>query len=490
LKRWLTILWCAGAAAVLALYYRHLHADFPNYSPWTDWAKFTDEGWYGDAAIRHRLFGSWFMAGDFNPGVALPVLPLLESVVFHWTGAKLGAVRCISVTCFAASLLAIVLLMRRYQSGAVAWLAVTVLLLSPFNFAFMRLGILEPPLVLFSVLLLLACSRAHWRNWPALVLSGLLLTIVVLTKTTGIVIAPAALYLVWRANNRDGALFLRSTIVAGSLFAVLTGAYLAVVVQAKHWPDFTYLFAANALPQLTLHSRWDAVRGAVWDGHWMGAWIYCSTLAVALLALVWLRRMGRNPLFGACILWIAGYLTFIAWHCNLQPRYYLPVLPPSVILLCLMLDQAWRSRKRLLTGALVTVIGIILAREVPLTLRWATHPDYSYWNAAHALDAVIENDPQPNRLLMSISDSQITLMTGVRSICDDFGTDELDARIQRYNPGWYASWDDIDPGTLISLVRFYHVEPVAAWPAMDDPDRRVLRLWRLVPRPVPGPPEE
>src|ERR1700734_566993 len=27
----------------------HLRADFPNYSPWNDWSKMTDEGWYGGA---------------------------------------------------------------------------------------------------------------------------------------------------------------------------------------------------------------------------------------------------------------------------------------------------------------------------------------------------------------------------------------------------------------------------------------------------------
>jgi len=34
------------------------------------------------------------------------------------------------------------------------------------------------------------------------------------------------------------------------------------------------------------------------------------------------------------------------------------------------------------------------------------------------------------------------------------------------------------------------VNRVASWPAMDDPERRVLILWRLVPRAVPGPPAD
>jgi hypothetical protein len=72
-------------------------------------------------------------------------------------------------------------------------------------------------------------------------------------------------------------------------------------------------------------------------------------------------------------------------------------------------------------------------------------------------------------------------MTGLPSICDDFGTEDLDVRIHHYNPGWYASWDDVDDGTLESLNEFYTLRRVASWAAMDDPERRVLILWRLVP---------
>ena len=74
------------AAAFFALHFVHLRADFPNHSPWMDWAKYTDEGWYGDAAIRHYQLGHWYVPGDFNPAVALPVWPALEMALFRVTG--------------------------------------------------------------------------------------------------------------------------------------------------------------------------------------------------------------------------------------------------------------------------------------------------------------------------------------------------------------------------------------------------------------------
>src|ERR1700724_1292821 len=104
------------AAIFLALHAVHLSADFPNHSPWMDWAKYTDEGWYGDAAIRHFQRGRWYIPGDFNPAAALPVWPLLESVVFRFTGVSLESARALTVGIFAGILLASYLLLQRWHS--------------------------------------------------------------------------------------------------------------------------------------------------------------------------------------------------------------------------------------------------------------------------------------------------------------------------------------------------------------------------------------
>jgi 4-amino-4-deoxy-L-arabinose transferase-like glycosyltransferase len=392
-RRLLKLLWGAAVLCVLALYYRHLLADFPSHSPWTGWAKFTDEGWYGDAAIRHALFGRWNLRGDFNPGVALPVLPFFEAIVFHFTGATLAAARALSVTFFAGSLAGIFFLMKRYHSRMAAGVAITLLVLSPFNFAFMRLAILEPPLLFFSVLLLLACSHAHWRQWIALLAAGILLVTLALTKTSGLALAPAAMYLVWRANHRDVGRWLRSLVVIGGVAVGLAAAYAALIVATHHTADFRYFFVANARPPMTLHSHWDAVRGALADGMWADRWLYPAACAVVVMAALWLRRMGRDPLFGACVWWMAGTLAFLAWHANLQPRYYAALLPAIIMLPCIVLEHAWRSRKRVLSAVILIVMAAAALHDARLTLRWARHPEYTNRNAAHSLVQVVRADP-------------------------------------------------------------------------------------------------
>ena len=66
-----TFVWITALCLLYAAHLLHLRADFSNFSPWMDYSKYTDEGWYGSAAIRHFLSGSWRLPGDFNPGAAL-----------------------------------------------------------------------------------------------------------------------------------------------------------------------------------------------------------------------------------------------------------------------------------------------------------------------------------------------------------------------------------------------------------------------------------
>jgi hypothetical protein len=117
------------------------------------------------------------------------------------------------------------------------------------------------------------------------------------------------------------------------------------------------------------------------------------------------------------------------------------------------------------------------------TLSYASHPEYTYVAAARELTNYIDQHPNGKRLLVSISGDEITLATHLPSLCDDFGTEELPSKLARYQPGWYAAWNDLDPGTLADLHTHYSLEQVASFHAFDDPERNVLVLFKLHPLP-------
>ncbi len=297
-----------AAAVFLALHAFHLNADFPNHSPWMDWAKYTDEGWYGDGAIRHFQLGHWYVPGDFNPAAALPVWPLLEAALFRFTGVNLTAARALTVTIFAGILLVSYLLLRRWQrlsssnkteTSLAPAIAVLLLAVNPFCYVFTRMAILEPLLILLTLLALLAASYATppeqgtaptpLRNripqtLPTLAL-GLLLPLMVLTKTTAIFLFPAIAWLLWaRAGYRLRPL-LHLCLPAFTLAAITWISYFLFIVRPHFLPDYRYLFTANGYTGLTPSNALAVLADTIADGLWIGKILYPLGLLAAASAL-------------------------------------------------------------------------------------------------------------------------------------------------------------------------------------------------------------
>ena len=477
-------IWTGVIAALLALHFVHLRADFPNFSPWMDYAKYTDEGWYGNAAIRHALFGAWHLDGDFNPAAALPVWPLLEALLFSVTGVSLVAARSLALVIFAVNLVLSYALLRRFVPRAMAFAGVTFLAASAFLWAFSRLAILEPLLIALTLsawLLALALPRAGKTR--RLLLIGLLLCLAVLTKTTAIFLAPATLLLVWKSDGYKLWTGLRSLalVAAGGLVPWLI--YFALLVRPHYLTDYLYLFAANQWvrpPTISgqLWAFWFAFHGAGWIDPTL-CWLALGVMALALV-FARARRVWTNPLVLASVLGSAGYIFFIGWHNSPQPRYYQVIAYPLVFITCIAVAELSRQSRALGTFA-VAALAATTAANIYGEVRFARHPEYSFVDAAQRLTRYIDRHPNGKRLLLSISGDDITLITHLPAICDDFGTYDLPRRIHEYQPGWYAAWNELDPGTLEDLHTQYTLEQVATFHAFDDQDRDELILYKLHP---------
>jgi 4-amino-4-deoxy-L-arabinose transferase-like glycosyltransferase len=509
-----------AAALFLALHALHLRADFPNHSPWMDWAKYTDEGWYGDGAIRHFQRGHWYVPGDFNPAAALPVWPLLEAALFRFTGVNLAVARALTVSIFGLILLASYLLVRRWQllssgkksSGKksepslAAAIAVLLLAVSPFCYVFTRMAILEPLLILFTLLALLSASyatlpkqgiaapplrtRLH-QILPALAL-GLLLPLMVLTKTTAIFLLPAIAWLLWARAGYRIRPFLHLSLPPTILSVVTWLSYYLFVVRPHFLPDYHYLFEANDYTGLTPSNILSVLATTIADGLWIGKILYPLALLAAISVFLLRPRLLRNPLIPSLLLWAGGYAAFLAYHNNLQPRYYLVVAIPLTLLVPIVFSSLWTSRPlirtaaetslhRLAIASIVAVLTALTITDARQTLRYVRTPDYTFTSAAAQIHKIISADPTHNPLILSISGSQLSLMTGLPSICDDFGTMDLPVRVKAYRPGWYIAWNQVEDDKMDALTPMYHLQRIAAFPAFDDPERNLLILYRLDP---------
>jgi hypothetical protein len=490
-----------ASAIFFSLHFLHLKADFPNNSPWVDWSKYTDEGWYGDAAIRHYITGHWYWQGDFNPAVALPIWPAIELIFFKFTGVSATAARVLTLCVFALTLVTLYLLIQRHtrprstESGQPLAAALTVFFLctSPLLYVFERMAILEPLLIALTALALLTASSMHPIHFSKRSLLGLLQAIflalllpaMVLTKTTAICLFPAIFYMVWaRAGYRIGpALRLAlPPIVAG---AALWCAYFFLFVRPHYLADYRYLFSANAYTGIELEPAAKVVLNTITDGAWMGTSIYVAFFAVLALALFWRPRLLSNPLFPSLLLWIGGYFAFLAYHNNLQPRYYLVVAVPITAVVALGIDSFRQAHGRTATVIASSLAAIVvLAIAVPdavQQIKYVLHPTYDFEAAAQGIKRIVLADKTHSDLILSISGSDLTLMTGLPSIDDDFGTLDLDQRVAQYHPGWYVAWNEVEDDKADSITPLYSMQRVAAFPAYDDPDRNLLILYRLDP---------
>jgi hypothetical protein len=230
------------------------------------------------------------------------------------------------------------------------------------------------------------------------------------------------------------------------------------------------------------------------DGLWVGRLLYPLGLIAAVIALLIMPRILRNPLIPALLLWVAGYVAFLAYHDNLQPRYYLVIAVPLTLLVAVVFESIWGGERiiaplhRFAAVAAMAAIAVLVVTDARQTVHYIRTPEYTFTRAAERIRDIVMADRTHSPLVLSISGSDLSLMTGVPSICDDFGTMELPDRVRAYRPGWYVAWNQVDDDKMDALTPLYHLQRVAAFPAMDDPERNLLILYRLDPAAPTEPP--
>ncbi len=498
-RRWAYAAWLVLIGAFALLHALNLRADFPNHSPWiSDWAKYTDEGWYGNAAIRAHLFDRWHLPGDFNPAVALPVWPFLEWLLFFVTGVTIQAARGLAVAVFFVNLLLSYLLLRARGPRWMALLALTLLATSPFLYCFSRLAILEPLLTALTLAALNLAVRLPQirRRGLASIVIGLLFALMLLTKTTGLFLLPALVWAILLALWKERASALRCALIALASAAVAYGIWVSLVIRLGLWTDYKYLFRVNSYPKPAqwywpLLSLWWSVHGCLWMDRILaplaGLLVVCAIVGATAYARksAWPRTFLLDPVVGASLWAVAGCVFFMAYQNHPQPRYYALAAFFCIFLVAKGAGDLLGAEGFLpgMGACALVAAAIAVAVNGLWTLNFATHPQFTFVDAAGRLSAFLDHHSNGNRLLLSISSDELSLIAHVPAICDDFGTQDLPEKIGDYKPAWFATWNDIDPGTLQDIHTRYSLEQVASFRAFDDPDRNVLVLFKLHPLP-------
>jgi hypothetical protein len=308
-----------------------------------------------------------------------------------------------------------------------------------------------------------------------------------LTKPTAAVLYPAVIYTLWQRCYRLRFPTLQPFALVFIAAIAPYAAYLWLVAHSRLNEDFHYLFLANQFPHPATLKRW--IVDGLFSTHGVLAIDRPLALGTLLLllasALRPLRSIWRNPLFVAALLTLAGNIFFVFWR-NYQPaHYYLFAYIPMAIVVTLSVDTLLRIAPPWPRRLLQCAVTVLIAGGLWKTIQIVRHPQFTLINAAIDLTDYVKRHPSSNPLLLAESGDQISLMAGLPSICDDFGTQPLRVEIVDRRPGWFAAWNSVDPHLLNEIHTQFHLQRVAAYPVMDDPTRNTLVLYRLVPLSLP-----
>lgn len=466
---------------LLALRFVHLRADFPAYHLYSqEGAQFSDEGFYTSAALSHFTLGRSYIPGGWNPGVFMPVWPLMMFLLFHFTGISVEAARSLAVLCTWGSALLVYGIARQYRSASFALISTFLFAANALGFFYSRLAILEPAFVLLLLLAIYLAGKVGTRGYGMAVVVGVVFTTMTLTKTTGPFVLPAVLYPIWANNrqNRSSAWRLVAT-TAITLILLLSGAKF---FWAHHYlEDSRMILGMNPLWQLK-NSPPRLVR-FFWRGTWVDPVLFPLALAGFIAALGKLRSLWRDTLFTTAFLWETGYAAFIVFHYDGPPRYFVALIAPTIWLALIFLEWLWDLQKKAAV-ILTACIGISVIWNLAMIGNYLIHPRYKLVEAAQGIRRTVEthNSAPYKPLLIGRGADEISLLSGGLPTMDSDGAMPLAEKLDVYRPGWFVDWSGDVPLRMATVATKRDLKAREQFSIVRKSRFATVTLYQLFPR--------
>ncbi len=454
---------------LVVLRFFHLDADFPhNYTQYG--VLYTDEGAYLNAATAHVLTGHWYVEGDFNTAVNLPIFPLFQLLSFKAFGLSLTSARLTVLFFFILLLIALYSLVKAYSNVTVALLSLLLISVNFNVFAFSRLAIMEIPMTFFVILsFLLASNRSIKRQGIFIILSGLVFVVAVLTKTSAIFALPILIYIIFKKQKPipDKVTYcalLCSVVAAGFIvyYFILVKPYL-LDYQFYHT---TNLYTRTHTGPLLLAR---GIAKAAFYGKHMGIIIYAAGMVYSVFFFFTVKEFRRHSLIWISLLWISVYMVMIGSQSYSPPRYYTPLVIPLSISVALMIHHFLKTRIKSVQAILfIAAILISVAGNTAMVFRYILSPEYSWMAMADDIKNQIESDECANPVLLGHFSNSISLTTGIFSINDHKGTSDLRDRIEKYAPNYYVCLGPVKDDVRPVIEEYYDIERVSQYDVFNN----------------------
>jgi hypothetical protein len=346
---------------------------------------------------------------------------------------------------------------------------------------FNRLAILDTLVVFeFCLLMLVASFASEHRGWPLTSLT-VLVTAMILTKTTAALLVPAVLWLLWARMGYKRGGFLRASLAGIVAPAVLLKGYALLVRALGYGGDYEYFFDVNGMPDIDWRNSLSTLWQFFEHGLWIDRVLFPVGLVILVVAVAWKRRLWRNPLFAASWIALAAQAVFIfSRQDDYAPRYFLVMLAPLIWIVVLTFGETMVHAPRTSLSMMLAMAAAVIANGLMIH-HFLVVRDYDFRDAALSIRDIVRSHPEQKPLLIGASANQLAIMVGVPAINDGYGTEDMREKLERYQPGWYVGWHDVDLASE-DFLSGYRLQKIAIYEALDDDDRGSLTLYKMVRR--------
>ena len=467
---------------LLALRLWHIRADFPDYRFYIqERSEFTDEGFYTSAALNHFTLGHAYIPGGWNPGVFMPVWPLMVGLLFHFTWISVTAARTLAVVCTWLSVILAYAVARQYRSVTFSLLTVFLATANALGFFYSRLAVLEPAFVLFLLLAIYLAGRVRTGNYVMAIMVGLVFTAMTLTKTTGPFVLPAVLYPIWACNRQDRSAAWKLIAVAATTALLLLGG-VRLYWTHHYLQDSKIILGMNPLWQLE-NSPSRLLRFFL-RGTWVDPVLFPLAVVSFAAAVLSLRFLWRDTLFATALLWETGYAAFIVFHYDGPPRYFVALIVPTIWLALIFTEWLWQQHRRIAVGVAVC-IAVSLLWNLLCIGNYLLHPRFGLVNASIEIKRIIVAqhlaDPKSNMLLIGRGTEEISLLSGGIPAIDSDGAMPVQEKLNVYHPGWFMRWTGHVPARMKTVGAYRHLTKRASFPELSRIRRTGIVLYQIYP---------
>ncbi|MGC1216159.1 MAG: glycosyltransferase family 39 protein [Phormidesmis sp.] len=478
----------------------YLQADFP-LGLGDKGMTYTDEGWWSRNAVAWVREGNWYIDDGYNTITALPVLPAIQVVWFKLFGVSLASAR--TITAISSILISglVYLLARRELSTDLAWIAPFIVLTNYPTFAYSRLALLEMPMLLLILLSLWLVTGLSPRSplepyrqpYLKLIISGVLLVLAVLTKTTALFALPVILLSIYFEPGSESTLSQnrRTKNSVNAIFIWLLTIVVVLVIgyfflsQGGDAQSQTYFSEHNVTAKVpSLASLWKGPLRVIERILRIFPLLFIGLLG-AIAFLFKARKHQSSQLFRIVVFWSVAVLGAFSFSDFAAPRYFLVLIVPMALIVPLSIEQIMleskpksRSKSNLkskpksdsFTFRQAPLAGLVLLLVFLSSTGYSlfrignylSSPQFTLITTASSIERYITSDiasdsAQSNVLMGHFADTIALAAQDIKAVNDKMGFRSLEYRIDKFSPSHYVSIGKVDPYIEAALEASYQL---------------------------------